>query len=29
MRKSTILLIIAVPLAFGLGLLLRIPSCED
>lgn len=29
MRKSTILLIIAVPLAFGLGLLLRIPSCSE
>ncbi len=29
MRKSTILLIIAVPLAFGLGLLLRIPSCQE
>ena len=29
MRKSAILLIIAVPLAFGLGLLLRIPSCQE
>ena len=29
MRKSTILLIIPVPLAFGLGLLLRIPSCSE
>ena len=29
MRKSTILLIIAVPLAFGLGLRLRIPSCQE